>query len=341
MFIDAHQLDALAIARYEIRLRALSEVVLPPFLGSMIRGAFGHALKAIVCGMPHGECRRCLLAERCIYPKLFEPTANRGRGLLPKSQDAPRPFIFIPPIPNTDSHFGRGRADWLRLRMPVEAGESVVFGLSLLGDAIKDLPYIVYAIGLMARNGLGASRAPFALESVAVIDSQGNREVIYTPEMTSILPGARGKTTLGELTYTRLRQLDCNGELTLSFITPTRIRVNGEVTENLTLAMLVSSLSLRFSMLAQIHGESPISYDYKAMAELARGVKTRSTGLRLMALDRFSNRRGGKLKLDGFTGDICFSGPSVKELLPLIVAGEFLNVGSSTAFGLGRYSIVN
>jgi CRISPR/Cas system endoribonuclease Cas6 (RAMP superfamily) len=59
-----------------------------------------------------------------------------------------------------------------------------------------------------------------------------------------------------------------------------------------------------------------------------------------MALDRYSNRRGGKLELDGFMGDVTFAGPAIQELLPLLVAGEFLNVGSGTAFGLGRYRIV-
>ena len=38
-------------------------------------------------------------------------------------------------------------------------------------------------------------------------------------------------------------------------------------------------------------------------------------------------------------GEIVYAGPSLRELLPLVVAGEFLHVGSGTAFGLGNYRI--
>jgi CRISPR/Cas system endoribonuclease Cas6 (RAMP superfamily) len=340
LFIETHHLDALEMTRYEFRLRSLSEVLLPPFLGSTLRGAFGHALKAVTCSTPHGDCSRCLLVERCVYPRVFETAANHAEGLLAKSKDAPRPFIFIPPVPNPELGFGRARDDWLRWRMPVTAGEQIVFGLSLFGETIRELPYIVYTISLMAQQGFGVGRAPFALESVAAIDAEGKREHIYTPELVRLRPCVREKTTLGDYVRARLTQIVSSNELTLRFITPTRIRVKGEVTENPTFAKLVSSLSLRLSLLGETHGDAPLGYDYKDIIERTGGVETRFSDLRLVALERFSNRRRGKLGLDGFTGDVRFTGPPLHELMPLIVAGEFVNVGSSTAFGLGRYCVV-
>jgi hypothetical protein len=321
----------------------------------------------------------------------------QGQGvLLKKRQDAPRPFIFIPPLPSTESGFMRARDDLLRWRVRVNAGETVVFGLSLLGDAIDDLPYVIYTIGLMAQHGFGAERAAFALERVAALDARGNRKVVYTADSNRIEEHAICHTTLGELVQSRMAttissgghcQLSTSGpaslarsqpiersavatasgttsiaagagspmaqprsrnsecaildEVTLRFLTPTRMRLKGRVIENPSFAQLISSLSLRLSMLAETFADAPLSYDYKSMIERAHEVTTRDSTLRLMALDRFSNRRGGKLELDGFMGDVTFAGPAIQQLLPLLVAGEFLHVGSGTAFGLGRYLIVS
>src|SRR5688572_15780014 len=102
MTLTTEQLMAFRIARYEFCLRSRSEALLPPFLGSTLRGAFGNALKAIACSMPHGDCGNCFLVERCLYPKLFETSARKNSGLLRKGDDAPRPFIFIPPQPAGD-----------------------------------------------------------------------------------------------------------------------------------------------------------------------------------------------------------------------------------------------
>jgi hypothetical protein len=314
----------------------------------------------------------------------------RGRGeLLKHRQDAPRPFIFMPPLLGNENGFMRARDDLLRWRVRVSAGEAVVFGLSLIGDAISDLPYVIYAISLMAQHGFGAERASFALERVAVLDAQGNRTTIYTPESNRIAEHANCRTTLGALVQARLAALQVAScplpikrsavaaagaatvfgepartplsesprgalepiihsgqaaivdEVTLRFLTPARLRLKGRVIENPTFAQLVSSVSLRLSMLAETFADAPLSYDYKTMIERAHEVTMRASTLRLMALDRYSNRQGGKLELDGFMGDVTFAGSAIEGLLPLLVAGEFLNLGSGTAFGLGRYRIVS
>jgi CRISPR/Cas system endoribonuclease Cas6 (RAMP superfamily) len=129
-------------------------------------------------------------------------------------------------------------------------------------------------------------------------------------------------------------------EITLRFITPTRLRIKGEVVENPSFAQIITSFSLRLSMVAQTCGTESLSYDHKAMIERARDVSIRKSTVSLMALDRFSNRRRLKLAIDGFMGEVTFSGEAIRELLPLVVAGEFLHVGSGTAFGMGRYVVV-
>src|SRR5436853_2366756 len=89
--------SSLALSRYELRLRAKQSASLPAFLGSTLRGAFGHALKDAVCLMSHRDCSHCLVADRCIYPYLFETPAPTDLPQLRGQQQAPHPFILAPP----------------------------------------------------------------------------------------------------------------------------------------------------------------------------------------------------------------------------------------------------
>ena len=86
------------LARFEVRLRALEPTSLPPFLGSTLRGSFGHALKDAVCVVDHRDCLRCALLDRCVYPYLFETPVPPGIQQLRGQDQAPVPFIIEPPI---------------------------------------------------------------------------------------------------------------------------------------------------------------------------------------------------------------------------------------------------
>ncbi|MGH9759888.1 MAG: hypothetical protein ACREAC_03490, partial [Blastocatellia bacterium] len=94
----------LEIARYRLRLRAVEHASLPMFLGSTLRGAFGHALKQAVCVMSHKACERCLVHDRCLYPYLFETPAPPDAPLLKGQNQAPHPFILTPPFLNLGPH---------------------------------------------------------------------------------------------------------------------------------------------------------------------------------------------------------------------------------------------
>lgn len=383
--LTPEHLDILRFARYEIQIRALEPTVLPPFLGTTLRGAFGNALKEIACSMSHGECQQCLLVERCLYPRIFETTTNQSTGLFSKSKDAPRPFIFLPPLPRADMAELRARDDLLRFRVRVERDQPIGFGLSLFGKVIDELPYMIHAIASMAHTGLGLERARFVLEKVVALNLTGDREVIYTPAQTSVR-AHENQLTLGCWVRARLAQFQLQAEQALHvkavsasaashsrvsagiegaagvsrspgsgrdarivsfgndvrvrFLTPTRLRLKGRVVEDPTFFELAGVISLRLSMIAQTHGAAPLNYDYRTMLERALEVVSRDSNLKLLALQRRSNRQRTTLEIDGFTGEISFSGQAIPELMPLLTAGEFIHVGSGTPFGLGRYSMV-
>ena len=90
--------DGLDIARFDIVLRALERTTLPPYLGSTLRGALGHALKDAACVVEHGDCRRCPLLDTCAFPYLFETPVPPEIKELRGQTHAPLPFLLEPPL---------------------------------------------------------------------------------------------------------------------------------------------------------------------------------------------------------------------------------------------------
>ena len=61
------------LARYRFEWRATRSMRLPDYAGSMLRGAFGHALRKLACMTKQKECDGCSLIASCPYPAVFAP----------------------------------------------------------------------------------------------------------------------------------------------------------------------------------------------------------------------------------------------------------------------------
>lgn len=342
-----HAFSSLPLSRYRFSLRARAASELPAFLGSTLRGAFGHALKEAVCVMEHRDCERCLVAERCLYPYLFETPAPPDLALLRGQQQAPRPFILSPSVDDESVETlvasqkpDAGAVHTTSRRRHLAASDELSFGLILVGRAVEYLPYVIYALSNLARRGLGAARARFDLGEVAALDEHGTARVIYTGRSPRLAPHDFATRSLGDFVGARLEQLSSRDALKLRFLTPTRIRVEGDLQTGLSFPLLVRNLLRRVSLLMAVHGPAPLDADYRALIERADAVETRAARLRWWDWERYSNRQQTKMKLGGFVGEVEYAGDGLPEFLPLVAAGEILHVGAGTSFGLGRYRIL-
>ena len=100
----------------------------PYFIGSMARGAFGHALKRVSCINPSYLCEGCFDAKNCLYYDFFE------------KQNVPLPF-------RTDIVLGN---------------DAFEFGFYLFGEACGKLPYVLSSIEkALTHNGLGKDRKTY------------------------------------------------------------------------------------------------------------------------------------------------------------------------------------
>jgi hypothetical protein len=149
---DAYRLPSIPYLRLRVAMRAEAEAALPEYHGSMLRGAFGHALRRTVCTMgPAQPCGSCQLRRACVYTRIFETfVEDEPPPFLRGIDQAVRPYVFEP------------RSGGERLAR----GGSLGFDLLLFGQAVELQAYAVLALERMARGGLGRDarmvRAPIA-----------------------------------------------------------------------------------------------------------------------------------------------------------------------------------
>ncbi len=121
-----------------------SETTPHPFIGSTLRGAFGMALKKVVCINPSYNCEGCFAKENCLFYDFFEEK-NRAHQYR---------FDFTLNPKNYD------------------------FSLYLFEEATEKLPYVVSALHkMLTEQGLGKDRHTFEIAKMRV-----NGKTIYEGE---------------------------------------------------------------------------------------------------------------------------------------------------------------
>ena len=144
---------ALSVAR--LRFRASSEGRLPAFPGSAWRGAFGWALKRLVCVMRQRPCEGCPLQATCLFPALFAGEPAPDSAVPRRLARAPAPFALRPP-PAGPTRVG--------------PGDPVALETTLIGRGTRWRAYVVRALQEAGAHGLGADRVRLALERVEEIE---------------------------------------------------------------------------------------------------------------------------------------------------------------------------
>ena len=330
--------SCIAYGAYQFSLEARSEIHLPLYKGSSFRGAFGHALKKVVCTRRDKDCSQCLLKGQCVYSYVFETPPPANTKIMRKYPAAPHPFIVEPP---------------LEKKHTFEQGEDLVFKLILIGRALDLLPYFIYSFEELGRIGIGRERGKFELKTIRAVNLNGNNPaskstrssedalndpVIYSSDTKRLVTIPKGSllidTQIPDHHKTRSRKL------TLSFSTPTRINYNGRLTREVEFHIITRQLLRRLALLSYFHCNMDISdWKFKDIIRKAEKVNVKENKLHWFDWQRYSMRQDKRIKMGGFVGEITFQG-DIAPFMPLIKAGEMLHVGKGTVFGLGKYEII-
>ncbi|GAN32034.1 MAG: CRISPR system precrRNA processing endoribonuclease RAMP protein Cas6 [Candidatus Brocadia sp. AMX2] len=317
--------------RFTFIFEAEEEIYLPSYKGSTFRGAFGTQFKKVVCALKKGDCRDCLLKQRCVYAYIFESYSPDEANILGKVNAIPHPFIIEPPEEEKQRYL---------------AGQTFSMGLILIGDAIQYLPYFIYTFGLLGKNGIGRGRGSCQLQKVHTVSPRGDTQSIYRSKTRKVESFSEEYIDLRPSILAIMEENvsdsvhDAPEEITLRFLTPTRLKYDGKLTIDLEFHVFIRQLLRRLFLLRHYHcKKSPADEGYHRMLiDKARTISIKETNLRWHDWERYSRRQDTRMKLGGFVGNIVYTG-AISPFSPFIEAGKILHVGKGTSFGLGKYII--
>jgi hypothetical protein len=289
-----------SLTRYRLTLEALEPLRLASYKGSALRGGFGHTFKRLACTQPWPCDKVCRAGNACAYGYIFETAPPDNAEVLRNLENVPRPFIIEPPKDT---------------RTAVAAGETLAFGLTLIGRGMAYHRSFEAVFRELGRVGLGKPPGRYELLSMAL-----TAEVESTQLMTlaATLPPDR---------------------LTLNFLTPTRLKHQGRWTfEGPPFAVLIKALLGRVSSLSYFHCGQPFETDFRGLIDQAATVRIVHSETRWEEWSRYSGRQQQRIEMGGLVGQVTYEG-DLSDYHPLLVLGELIHVGKGTVFGNGQYRI--
>lgn len=304
------------LARYRLRFRAIEGVHLPDYAGSAWRGALGHALKRAVCVTRLDDCKPCLLYRSCAYPYLFETPPPLNSAKMRKYPSAPHPFVL----------------DVAGHSQPLDPGEISELGITLVGRANGELPYLVFAMTQAGERGLGKGQGRLALETVDQETAAGSGEWVsihVAGGRLEPLPPASGSVPHPPQ---RVR---------LVLETPLRIKRDARLVAaaDLRFADLFGSLLRRVSMLSYFHTDTPLETDFAGLTAAAREVAFLRTAFTWRDWTRYSSRQKTTMQLGGVVGEALLAGEGLEPFWPYLWIGQYVHAGHNASMGLGRYCL--
>ncbi len=307
-------------------------------------------------------CASCLLKEKCVYSYVFETPPPSDTSRMRKYPFAPHPFVITPPLEEKRTY---------------REGEMLSFELTLIGKSIDYLPYFIYTFDELGRMGIGKGKGKYQLEEVRAINigergdkegerskvkgesgnigertrEKGEREETQEDEKTITIYSGKDKTLRNNF---RVLKVDDLGPFNLSpssvtfhpspftldlrFLTPTRLKFDGNLSPKPEFHVLFRNLLRRISLLSYFHCGEELNLNFKGLIESSKNIKVKKENLSWFDWERYSNRQETKMKMGGFIGSIEFEG-DLLEFMPFLFVGQYIHVGKGTSFGLGKYEI--
>ena len=221
-------LKNLKFTRYRLTYTVQEPLKMSTDKGNIFRSRFGYLLRNIACIGDTGQCQqKCEHADRCVYSKCFETPVPDDSPMLRGQPYAPHPFILQPPRTG---------------KLEYAPGDTFTCNITLIGDAINLLPWIVLTFHEMGKRSIGIRdmRGQCQLDKVESLPAFGNpnSQTIYTAE-TEMLTDDGVILRFDDVMQNRPHNID---QVELEFLTPTSIKVNGKWTNNLTFEHLIRNL---------------------------------------------------------------------------------------------------
>ncbi|GHU27433.1 CRISPR-associated protein Cas6 [Betaproteobacteria bacterium] len=309
----------LPLARYRFQFTVTHPIRLPDWSGSLLRGAFGRALRQLSCMTRQKDCAACPLYRTCPYPALFAPPAIEHE--IQRFSQAPAPYLIEP--------------DQWGARL-LQVGDTLQFNMVLTGRALRELPLIVETWKRAAARGLGPAQGgqvgTAELRAIDYLPPQGEAIPIYRPESPHLADAP--------LQIPACPPVSRLNKITLRFTSPLRLQDNGHAltSAKLTPGPLLMAAVRRVALVSQLHGNGVPQWNFKALAQQAALIAEGEKDLQWRDWTRHSSRQKSTMQLGGVTGHWQLTG-ELNAFFPALHLGTWLHLGKETVFGLGRYEL--
>ncbi len=245
-----------------MHIRANSNIELPEYAGSVLRGAFGHALKDSAClsaAQHRGQCR-CQTEDGCVYQQLFTPVAQESLA-LERSYTAATPLII-------EAHAMPNR---------LEPGQHAYFEVTCIGQqANAQWPIIQLALQKALRNGIGWRLPDRGSAQLLAVNT------LVAPESE---PLPSGDCHIHLLGHTRLQH---QGQILSA--------------QQWEAPLWFMALLRRYTLMQEAYQLPLPSINWQELSTLVSQLTWHSVALRDVAWTRWSNRQKKTVPLDGVTG---------------------------------------
>ncbi len=309
------------LAYYRITLQVgEGGLVLPPFKGDLLRQEkFETLLRRHSCITARRDCvDRCLARTTCPYAFLFREVAA-GPLSYRNFHPIPPPVAWHPPPEK--------KTDYV-------AGEKIYFHLALTGKGISFLDKFIIAMRDLGEEGL-ASGGHFSLQSVlALCPLSGTEQPVYNygneqfAETDLFISGSKLEAWSEEQWPLKRFQI--------LFLTPTGLQVQGEDLQEPLFPVLIRELFRKISLLYYFfHNYKEMDINYRELLKKADQVQIIRDHTRFNTGEKRISAFGNAA---GLLGEVSYSNLDV-DFLPLFKLGEYINLGTQAAFGLGRYRL--
>jgi len=309
------------LARYRLVARWQDDVVLPDYAGSLLRGQWGAALRAMACMTHQRTCGGCPLQSTCHYSRIFEAPALAVHSLQ-KFSHTPCPYVIEPPLMTEPTRRS--------------AGDLLQFGMVLAGHALDRLPLILLAWQAALARGLTSVRSRSELCRVDWMDEQGTAHPVWQRDVPQLAdhPAA---LTLPVHVPVGLQSI------TLQIDTPLRLQHQGQplLADQLSPRTLLAALARRIALVMELHAGQPHwGQSVPDVVRLAEGLQDHRE-LHWHDWHRYSSRQQQAMTLGGVIGRWTLIADTnvLATLWPWLWLGQWLHVGKNASMGMGAYTL--
>lgn len=310
-------------------VRAATTILFHDFKGSAVRGAIAGYLKRTYCPEWRAEKTDPLHQAICPICQLlsYELTPEDGG-------DIRRPFALQPPLTSQNVF---------------EPGESFAFGITLFGNQLAYLPYLILAVQAVGEDGLGAKKADgqrgrFQLERIESVHLlNGAQETLWSSGsafvQTTTLPITHADVL--QAAHELQKQLQAHhNRLAVVWLTPMRLIQTGHTAKSADFFPFMKQVVLRVLDLCAQYGEGrPDIVLKRQIFPAADAVRRIHDETEWWDVAGYSSRLGRAQRLGVLIGKAIYQAETWDTLLPWLIWGTVVQVGKNVVKGCGVYRL--